>query len=105
MRIMEKMAGILPLAPGMRILDLGCGTGISSILLSLALVRGMPIGVAYAIWVALGVASVAIIGAVFLGDKLTEVQIFGVVLVIGGVVSLELGGNINDCRVVVCAVD
>ncbi len=34
MRIMEEMASFLPLSPGMRILDLGCGMGISSILLA-----------------------------------------------------------------------
>ena len=34
MRIMEEMTGYLPLAPGMRVLDLGCGMGISSILLA-----------------------------------------------------------------------
>ncbi|MCL1824779.1 MAG: methyltransferase domain-containing protein [Betaproteobacteria bacterium] len=34
MRITEEMANFLLLSPGMRILDLGCGTGISSILLS-----------------------------------------------------------------------
>lgn len=34
MRITEELAGQLPITPGMRILDLGCGTGISSILLA-----------------------------------------------------------------------
>ncbi|GFK93786.1 Demethylrebeccamycin-D-glucose O-methyltransferase [Fundidesulfovibrio magnetotacticus] len=34
MRIMEEMAHDLPLSPGMRVLDLGCGMGISSILLA-----------------------------------------------------------------------
>lgn len=34
MRITEEMAEMLPIAPGMRILDLGCGKGISSILLA-----------------------------------------------------------------------
>lgn len=62
-------------------------------LLSLALTRGMAIGVAYAIWAALGVASVAAIGALFLGDRLTGVQAFGVVLIIAGVMSVELGGR------------
>lgn len=62
-------------------------------LLSLVLNRGMAIGVAYAIWAALGVASVAIIGAVFLGDKLTWLQTAGIALVIGGVMALELGGR------------
>lgn len=34
MRITEELAGELPITPGMRILDLGCGKGISSILLA-----------------------------------------------------------------------
>ena len=34
MRITEDLASFLPLAAGMRILDLGCGTGLSSILLA-----------------------------------------------------------------------
>lgn len=34
MRITEEMAQFLPIVPGMRILDLGCGKGISSILLA-----------------------------------------------------------------------
>lgn len=34
MRITEELAAHLPLAPGMRVLDLGCGKGISSILLA-----------------------------------------------------------------------
>lgn len=62
-------------------------------LLSMALTRGMAIGVAYAIWAAFGVATVALIGAVFLGDRLTWIQASGIVLVIGGVVCLELGGQ------------
>jgi SAM-dependent methyltransferase len=34
MRITEELASSLPLRPGMRVLDLGCGKGISSILLT-----------------------------------------------------------------------
>lgn len=34
MRITEELASFLPISPGMRILDLGCGMGISSILLA-----------------------------------------------------------------------
>lgn len=34
MRITEELASFLPITPGMRILDLGCGMGISSILLA-----------------------------------------------------------------------
>lgn len=60
-------------------------------LLAQVLKLGMPLGVAYGVWAAAGVALVAVIGAVFLGDGLTGVQIGGIVLVIGGVLALELG--------------
>ncbi|GAA3223963.1 multidrug efflux SMR transporter [Pseudonocardia petroleophila] len=60
-------------------------------LLSQVLKTGVPVGVAYGIWAAAGVALVAIIGAVFLGDGLTPVQIGGITLVIAGVLALELG--------------
>ncbi|SHK36773.1 small multidrug resistance pump [Pseudonocardia thermophila] len=59
--------------------------------LSQALVRGMPVGVAYGVWSAIGVALVALIGAAFLGESLTWVQIGGIGLVIAGVLALELG--------------
>lgn len=63
------------------------------ILLGIVLKRGMPIGVAYGIWAALGVALVALIGAAFLGDGLTWVQGAGIVLVMGGVLALEMGAQ------------
>lgn len=63
------------------------------LLLSRALVGGMSLGVAYGTWAAAGVALVALIGAVFLGESLTLVQIGGLALVIGGVLALELGGE------------
>ena len=61
------------------------------ILLSQVLKRGMSIGVAYGIWAAVGVALVALVGALFLGDSLTLVQVGGLVRVGGGVLALELG--------------
>jgi small multidrug resistance pump len=59
--------------------------------LSQALKLGMNIGVAYAVWSAIGVALIAIIGAVFLRESLSALQIGGLVLIIAGVVALELG--------------
>jgi small multidrug resistance pump len=60
-------------------------------LLSQALKRGMPVGIAYGIWAAAGVALVAVIGVLFLRETLTWVQVAGLVLVIAGVAALELG--------------
>ena len=67
------------------------GYGVAFTALALVLKLGMPIGVAYAIWAAAGVALVAIIGVVFFGDKMTLAMIGGLALIIGGVVLLELG--------------
>ena len=67
------------------------GYGVAFVALSQALVRGMPVGVAYGVWSALGVTLVALIGALFLGESLSWVQIGGIALVIGGVLALELG--------------
>lgn len=61
-------------------------------LLSVVLVRGMPVGVAYAIWSAFGVATVALLAWWLFGESLTLVQGGGLVLIIVGVVALELGG-------------
>lgn len=68
------------------------GYGAAFYFLSQALKRGMSIGVAYGVWSAIGVAAVATIGALFLGEKLTLVQVGGIGLVILGVLALELGG-------------
>jgi small multidrug resistance pump len=62
-------------------------------MLSQALTRGMPIGVAYGVWAAAGVALVAVIGAAFLGEGMTWVQVGGIALVIAGVLALELGAQ------------
>jgi small multidrug resistance pump len=67
------------------------GYACAFILLSQVLGRGMTIGVAYGIWAAVGVGLVALVGALFLGDTLTLVQVGGLVLVAGGVLALELG--------------
>ncbi len=60
--------------------------------LAQALKRGMPIGVAYGIWSAVGVAAIALIGVLFLDERLSLMQVGGIALVILGVLALELGG-------------
>nr|WP_281186572.1 multidrug efflux SMR transporter [Nocardia crassostreae] len=68
------------------------GYGAAFYFLSQALKRGMPVGVAYGIWSAVGVVAVAIIGTLFLDEHLTLVQVGGIGLVIAGVLALELSG-------------
>ncbi|MET0415267.1 MAG: multidrug efflux SMR transporter [Actinoplanes sp.] len=67
------------------------GYALSFVLLSQA-VKGVPVGVAYAMWSALGTAAIVAIGAVFLGEPLTVTKVVGVALIIAGVVTLNLGG-------------
>ncbi|MFI6166116.1 DMT family transporter [Nocardia sp. NPDC051052] len=69
------------------------GYGSAFWFLSLALKRGMQIGVAYGIWSAVGVAAIALIGVLFLDERLTLIQVGGIGLVIIGVLALELGGE------------
>jgi small multidrug resistance pump len=60
-------------------------------LLSLALSRGMGVGVAYGIWAACGVALTAVGSKVFFGEPLTGFMITGLSLIVGGVLLVELG--------------
>lgn len=60
---------------------------------SLSLRAGMNIGVGYASWAALGVALVAVLGAMMTGDALTWTQWLGIVLVTVGVAALQLGST------------
>jgi len=62
-------------------------------MLSLTLSRGIPLGIAYAIWAGVGVVAVAIISWLVFGESLTLVQLGGMALVAAGVAMLELGGK------------
>jgi small multidrug resistance pump len=63
------------------------------VLLSAVLRQGMPLGVAYGIWGALGVAATAVLSAVIFGEALTGVMALGMALVIVGVLVVELGSH------------
>lgn len=68
------------------------GYGASFYCLSQALVRGMPLGIAYAVWSAVGVSALALIGVLVLSESLTWIQVGGIILIIGGVAAIQLGG-------------
>ena len=69
------------------------GYGISFVLLSKVLARGFDVGFVYAVWSAAGIALIASIGVLFLGERLTSTQVVGLVLIVAGVAALQLGGR------------
>ena len=60
-------------------------------LLTLAFTEGLPLGVAYGIWSAGGVAVTAIASRLFFGEPLTRTMVAGIVLIMAGVLLVELG--------------
>ncbi|MFC9551629.1 DMT family transporter [Rhodococcus sp. NPDC056960] len=62
-------------------------------LLGLALNRGLPISVGYAIWAAAGTTIVAILGVVLFRETLSGMAIAGIALIIVGVGLLNLGNS------------
>jgi small multidrug resistance pump len=64
-------------------------------LLWLTLALGMPVGIAYGVWTACGVALVAVIARYLFGDPLTVTMLLGIGLIIGGVLTIELAGFVR----------
>ncbi|MBW8482717.1 DMT family transporter [Actinomadura parmotrematis] len=63
------------------------------VLLGLALRERLPLGVAYGIWGAVGVALTAVLGTVLFGEVLSATAVAGIGLIIGGVVLVETGSR------------
>ncbi|APE14737.1 multidrug efflux SMR transporter [Mycobacterium crocinum] len=61
-------------------------------LLSVTLSLGMPVGVAYGVWSAAGVALIAVIARVLFAEPLTPLMMGGIGLIIAGVLTIELTG-------------
>ena len=62
-------------------------------LLGAVLAAGMPVGVAYGIWSASGVALTAVLAALVFHDPLTVRICLGIAAVIAGVLLVELGSH------------
>ncbi|WP_333618019.1 DMT family transporter [Dietzia sp.] len=69
----------------------GAGYIVAFTMLSITLAQGMPLGAAYGIWAAAGVAITAILGRMLFSEPLTWVMGVGIVLIMGGVLLIELG--------------
>lgn len=63
----------------------------SFVLLAKLLTRDVSLGVVYAVWSAVGVALIVMVDVIWFGERLSTVQVFGLICVIAGVFALELG--------------
>jgi small multidrug resistance pump len=64
-------------------------------LLWVSLSLGMPVGVAYGVWTACGVALVAIIARFLFSEPLTWLMGAGIVLIVAGVLTIEMSGAVR----------
>jgi small multidrug resistance pump len=71
------------------------GYVLSFVLLSWSLSLGMPVGIAYGVWSACGVALVAVLGRFLFGEALTAVMGLGIALIMAGVLTIELFGQVR----------
>ena len=79
----RKKAWVVPVVAGYLV---------SFYLLWVSLGLGMPVGIAYGVWSAGGVALVAVIARFLFGEPLTWVMALGIALIIGGVLTIEMVG-------------
>lgn len=75
-------------------LAVGAGYVVSFGMLSITLRLGFPLGVAYGIWSASGVALTALAGRALFGERLTRLTLIGIGLIIAGVLLVEAGANL-----------
>jgi small multidrug resistance pump len=64
-------------------------------LLWVSLSLGMPVGVAYGVWTACGVALVAIIARFLFSEPLTWLMGAGIALIVAGVLTIETSGAVH----------
>lgn len=55
--------------------------------------RYLPIGTAYAVWTGIGAAGTAALGIYVFDDPATFARIFGIAMIVGGVIVLNLTGT------------
>jgi small multidrug resistance pump len=83
---LRKRAWLLPVLLGYLV---------SFAFLSWSLSLGIPVGVAYGVWSACGVALVAVLARFIFSEPLTLVMGLGIALIIGGVLTIEVFGHIG----------
>lgn len=83
---LKAAAGFSRLVPSLIVV---AGYAVAFFFLSLTL-RTIPVGVAYAVWSGAGVALIALIGWLFLGQSLDTPAIIGLSLIVAGVIVINV---------------
>lgn len=65
------------------------GYGVSFMMMAQA-VKVLEVGLVYAIWSGVGMAAIALIGVIFLGESVTVPKLVGLALILAGVLVLTL---------------
>jgi len=63
-----------------------------SIWLLAVVVKQMPVSIAYAVWSGVGTATIAVVGATYLGESWNPLKVTALALIVVGVVVLNLAG-------------
>jgi len=64
--------------------------GVAFLFLAQSTSHGMQVGIAYALWSAIGTTVIVAVGITFLGEPISTPKIIGVTLVVAGVATLNL---------------
>src|SRR5699024_8591171 len=70
------------------------GSLMAFVFLSASVAVGMPLGVAYGIWTAVGIVLTVLLSKLLFGESLTAVMGLGIALIVGGVLLIELGAAV-----------
>src|SRR2546423_7368596 len=65
---------------------------VASFVLLAIVLKSLPVGIVYAIWSAVGIALVAVLGKLIFGDPVPPLAMAGMVLIVGGVVLVSASG-------------
>jgi len=65
---------------------------VASFILLAIVLKSLPVGVVYAIWSAVGIALVAVLGKLIVDDPVPPLAIAGMVLIVGGVLLVSASG-------------
>lgn len=73
------------------LIPVAVGFTLSFIALSFSMREGMPVAVSYGVWTAVGIVAIAVLARFIWNDPLTRRMLWGIALIIAGVLLVRLG--------------